>query len=343
VLSARAARGAPGRRETFTLVDYGTADAGTSMPLLKELVVTLRSAEPDTPIAVVYEDQSTNDWNSVFARVHNRLLGAEPSYLADGAGAGKVFVFASGESFYAQCSPDATVDLGFSATAMHWLTAAPARMPDALFAALTADAAAAEAYRAQARADWRTIMLQRARELKPGGALVVANFTVDDGGRFLGNSQHAARSMFDMFTELWASMATEGLITRAEFEATNFPIFYRSLAECREPFDDPESPISTAGLRWVSGSTDLVRCPYHVRWLAEGGDPLAHARRFVPTTRTWSNSTFASGLDARTRSAAERAALVEMLFERYAQRVAAAPAEHAMDYVHAYLHLAKGP
>lgn len=341
VLAARAARGAASKGETFTLVDYGTADAGTSMPLLKELIATVRAAEPDSPVVVIYEDQSTNDWNSVFARVHNRLPHAEPSFLHAGAGAGRVFVYACGESFYAQCTPASTIDFGYSSTAMHWLTRAPVPMPDALLATLTSDVAAAAAYRAQAATDWQAIMTQRAIELKPGGALVVANFAVDDDGRFLGTSQHAAASMFGSFTQIWRQMAEDGLITRREFEATNFPVFYRSLAECRAVFDDPTSPPSRLGLRWVSGETDLVRCPYHKGWLATGGDATAHARRFVPTTRTWSNSTFASGLDASVRSGEEIEQLVERLYSTYTDMVAAAPADHAMDYVHSYIHLAK--
>ena len=61
-----------------------------------------------------------------------------------------------------------------------------------------------------------------------------------------------------------------------------------------------------------------------------------HARRYVPTTRTWSNSTFEAGLDD-SRSAEEKSALVDALFEEYEIRVAANPDDHAMDYVHSYL------
>ena len=39
----------------------------------------------------------------------------------------------------------------------------------------------------------------------------------------------------------------------------------------------------------------MVPCPYREKWLKNGGDPEAHARWFIPTTRTWSNATFLSG------------------------------------------------
>ncbi|KAJ1624275.1 S-adenosyl-L-methionine-dependent methyltransferase [Pavlovales sp. CCMP2436] len=337
VLEQRRARGAVAAREPFTLADYGTADAGTSMPLIKRLVATVRAAEPEAPIVVLYEDQSSNDWNSVFSRVHNRIPHAEPSFIP----ADNVFVLVSGASFYEQCAPAATVDFGFSATAMHWLRAAPASIPDALLATLTTDAGVLAAFEAQAAHDWVAILKQRSAELKPGGALAIANFAVDEQQRFLGKSEHVKESMFDTHARLWRELADEGRITAHEFEATNFPVFYRSLAQCRAPFDDLHGKASELQeLEWVTGETDLVRCPYHVRWLAERGDAMAHARRFVPTTRTWSNSTFRLGLDA-ARSEDERDAIVNELFERYTQAVAHAPDDHAMDYVHSYIHLSK--
>ena len=65
-----------------------------------------------------------------------------------------------------------------------------------------------------------------------------------------------------------------------------------------------------------------------------------HAARFVPTTRTWSNSTFVAGL-GEGRSPAEKDALVQQMFELYEKRVAQDPANHAMDYVHSYLRMVK--
>ena len=120
-LAARAAAGTQG--SLFTVADFGTADAGTSMvstcscvvwqglsdrsprsrtpppvsaavmtdrvapypqPLMVSVVQQVRAAEgASTPIMVAYEDQTNNDWNSVFKRVHGVLPGADQSYLDD--------------------------------------------------------------------------------------------------------------------------------------------------------------------------------------------------------------------------------------------------------------------
>ena len=53
-------------------------------PLMVSVVQQVRAAEgASTPIMVAYEDQTNNDWNSVFKRVHGVLPGADQSYLDD--------------------------------------------------------------------------------------------------------------------------------------------------------------------------------------------------------------------------------------------------------------------
>ena len=54
----------------FTIVDYGCADGGTSMPLLYACVKELREIYgDDLPIQVIYEDQPVNDFKSLFLRL----------------------------------------------------------------------------------------------------------------------------------------------------------------------------------------------------------------------------------------------------------------------------------
>ena len=104
--------------------------------------------------------------------------------------------------------------------------------------------------------------------------------------------------------------------------------------------------LSQAGLRLLSGATEVIECPFHTEWVEgrspAGGDAVAYAADFVPTTRTWSNSTFVSGAMATGISQPVADEMVDDMFAKYAARVAAAPADHAMDYVHSYLHISKG-
>ena len=70
------------------------------------------------------------------------------------------------------------------------------------------------------------------------------------------------------------------------------------------------------------------------------GAAKAHAKWYVPTTRTWSNSVFRSALDS-SRSEAEKDEIVDEMFRRYEADVAVAPQDHGMDYIHAHIHIQK--
>merc|ERR1711966_210916 len=87
--------------------------------------------------------------------------------------------------------------------------------------------------------------------------------------------------------------------------------------------------LSHTGLQMARIETKYVPCPYNLEWLASGGDADAAAKSFVLTTRTWSNSVFLSALSP-TRSAEERAALVDEMYGRYEAEVAKNPANHGM-------------
>lgn len=106
-------------RTAFGIGDFGTADAGTSMPLLRTLASAVRAAEPRAPIVVHYEDQPMNDWQSVFRLSQGTLPGARSGSGFADSSIGNVYVVASGTSFYNQCFAPNTLDLAFSATAMH--------------------------------------------------------------------------------------------------------------------------------------------------------------------------------------------------------------------------------
>ncbi|KAI8520586.1 hypothetical protein Bbelb_003400 [Branchiostoma belcheri] len=323
---------------TFTIADYGTADGGTSMPMLYQVIKFLRAKYGDAlPIHVAYEDQPVNDFKSLFLRLQGLLpMPENNSYFKDFA---NTYVTACGTSFYAQSYPPNFVDLGFSATAMHWLQKKPCNLTDALHHTSAGVPQEKQLFAAQAALDWEQNLMHRAKELAPGGHLVIVNFCVDEKGRYLGNTDKK-QSMFERMTSLWRKLVEEGTITQEEFVNTTFINYYRSVEEVSAPFKDESSPVRKAGLSLVSVETKVTECPYWARWMREGGDAKVHAKRFIPTTRTWSNHTFLSGL-SDSRSAAEKAAIVDKFFGMYEAEVAAAPADHGMGYVHTFIHIKK--
>lgn len=265
-------------------------------------------------------------------------LGSETaaSYLSE---FDDVFVHACGIGFHRQLLPNASLDIGFSATAMHYVSEKPCEIENHVHM-VGASGETLKAYAARAKDDWNNILLARAAELRPGGRLVFMNFGIDEEGRYLGNTDGV--NMFDTFHSLWKGMAVEGLITADEYCDASFSQFYRTKEEFCAPLLDENSRVSEAGLKLISAHTGMVRCPYRSAFDQAGGKMSARefAVSYIPTLRSWSETVFANALDAG-RSAQERAALVDTFYQRYEDLVAANPDGHAMDYIHCYLAIEK--
>jgi hypothetical protein len=194
-----------------------------------------------------------------------------------------------------------------------------------------------ERFRAQALADWNAILLNRARELRPGGRLVFANFCLDDEGRYLGAT--GGVNMFDKFARHWRDLHAAGRIGRQEYVNATFQQFYKTPDEFAAPFRDPQSEVSRAGLRLEHLSTMTTPCPY-AEDFRRNGDAAAFAKAYVPTLRSWSETVFAGALDP-ARDAAERAGILDDFYGAYEADVARAPEGHGMDYVHCVMAIAK--
>ena len=62
---------ASGTPTCFTIADFGTADGGTSMPLMYSAVELLKEmCGEEQNVLVIYEDQATNDFKSLFLRLN---------------------------------------------------------------------------------------------------------------------------------------------------------------------------------------------------------------------------------------------------------------------------------
>jgi hypothetical protein len=317
----------------FCLTDMGCADGGSSMHLVRKVVQTVRRGSPDREISVVYTDQPRNNYNALFRLLHSVDESSVQSYFEEFQ---RLYVLASGTSFYEQLVPNRSLDFGFSCTAMHWLHSKPSDISEHVHA-VGATGDELLTFKRQAAVDWETILLHRAAELKDGGRLVLVNFCRDAEGRHLGNTTGV--NMFDTFNQLWCSMLSEGEITQAEYVSMTLPQYYNTLEEFGAPFEDSGSAVSRAGLTLEHAQTKVVECPFRAEF-AQHGDAAQFARDYVPTLRSWSESTFHGALSA-SRSEEDRRRLVDDFYGAYRALVEDNPAQHRMDYVHAYLTIAK--
>ena len=314
-----------GSGEPFRIADYGAADGGTSIDLHRATISALRARVPCRVVCVTYTDLPRNDYCALFTTAHGGRSGVI-SYRDEHD---DIFIYAAATSFFETIFPPGTVDFGFSATAMHWLSALPCPVSDHIHMA-GAHGEELEALRARALADWQDILLARASELKPGGRLLTVNLALAADGRHMGNTGGA--NMFDVMNRLWRALVDDGTITTAEYRRTTIPQFYRTPAEFHAPLLDRDGPVHRAGLRLVHAETRFTRCPYAARF-AQDGDADHFAETYVPNTRTWSETVFVNALGA-ARTLSQRQAIVGRYFGSFADLVRANPEPHAMDYIH---------
>ncbi len=317
--------------ERFTMADMGCADGGTSLNLIRCILREVQKLSPDIQSTVVYTDQTGNDYNALVQIVHGRTRFR--TWFGEIEQAWPTF---SGLSFYLQCVPNHTLDLIFSATAMHWLSTLPCCLAEHVHM-VGATGQAAAAFSQQGRTDWETILLNRARELRPGGRMVLVNFCRDAEGRYLGNT--GGVNMFDTFNEIWQSFLADGRIREDEYHHMTLPQYYRTMEEFSAPLVDPNSACYQAGLRLDSIETRVVPCPF-AKQFEQDGKVRHFADGLIPTMRSWSQSIFFAGLDA-ARPTEERSEIMTDYYGEYHRRILDDPRGHGMDYVHAYMTISR--
>ncbi|MGI9407369.1 MAG: SAM-dependent methyltransferase, partial [Hyphomicrobiaceae bacterium] len=228
LLDAVAAIQPPPGGQAIRIADFGAADGGTSKETMFNVIKALKEHFPDRQVQMTYTDLPSNDFSNLFKNMLG-LTGAEHNYLNEFDG---VFLDACGIGFHRQLLPDASLDIGFSATAMHYISEKPCEIENHVHM-VGAEGPALGAYADRAAEDWQNILLARAKELRPGGRLVILNFGKDEEGRYLGNT--GGVNMFNTFDKHWRDMASDGRITGTEYVNASFSQFYRTKEEFCAP------------------------------------------------------------------------------------------------------------
>lgn len=222
-LAAAAAVAPPGSTGVVTVVDYGSSEGRNSLLPMAAAIEAIRSRHGDAhPVWVFHTDLPDNDFTSLF-----RTVAGVGGYRRPG-----VYTAAIGRSFYGQLLPDASVGLGWSSIAVHWLSAVPGPLNGFWFT--TADADQYAVWAAAAAADWRAFLQARAAELMPGARLVVVVGAAHGDGP---GRRSGAEPAMDEIARGLDVLVEQGRLTGAERSAMAVPAWYRTPAEWRAPFD----------------------------------------------------------------------------------------------------------
>lgn len=161
--------------QPVVIADYGSSQGKNSLAPMRVAIGNLRPRlGPNRPIFVFHIDQSTNDFNTLFEVLRMDL----DRYALDEP---NVFPCAIGRSFYENVLPPDSVHLGWSSYAAMWLSHIPTLIPGH-FVARRSTGPERAAFERQAAEDWEAFLSLRARELRPGGRLVIVLAALNDQG-----------------------------------------------------------------------------------------------------------------------------------------------------------------
>lgn len=181
-----------------------------------------------------------------------------------------------------------------------------------------------------ARADWVQFLRCRARELRPGGYLMVSTLgSVPDASERNGVRASASklyRAIFDVAHQ----MVGDGLLQASALDSFVFPIWFQTLDEARGPVEQ-EHDLAEA---FDVVGADVSPAAFHPDdvYEAELGDPAEYAKLYAGYVRGFAESSLRLHLFSRsTTDANEIDALTGDLFQRFYQLYRNEPGIHAAE------------
>ena len=132
--------------DSHVLIDYGAADGGTAVGLWNQVLDRLHANQPKAHLTLIGNDLPSND-NIALANNLALQIPRDP----------KPTVLVSARSFYEPSVAPNSVSFGFSATAMHWLSASPGPLNSHTHVLASGDADALQRFTAQAMTNTQAI------------------------------------------------------------------------------------------------------------------------------------------------------------------------------------------
>jgi SAM dependent carboxyl methyltransferase len=206
------------------VADYGSSQGKNSLGPMHLVIAVLRDRlGPQRSIFVYHIDQPSNDFQTLFEVLH-----ADPDRY--NLGDTNMFPGAIGRSFYENVLPPASVHLGWSSYAAVWLSHIPTLIPDHFMPIRSTGAERLEFERQGAR-DWEDFLSLRAKELRPGGRLVVVLPALADDGT------SGFENIMDQANAVLAAMVADGALRADERARMVLGAWPRRTSELLAPFN----------------------------------------------------------------------------------------------------------
>jgi cyclopropane-fatty-acyl-phospholipid synthase len=310
----------PAAAQPVTVLDLGSSEGRNAICVMAAIVAGLRR-RTGQPLHTIYSDLASNDFNWLFSNLEEAQGG--------GLFSEDVYPAAVGGSFYGPLLPPGTVHLAVSFNAILWLDRLPsAPVPD--FVAYrrplpgrqgpASSPEAAAAFRRQAEQDLVRFLESRARELVPGGKLLLA--TPGDSAE-----ARVGDGLLDLLNDACLDLVADGRLKREEYERLTMPVYYRTTAELLAPLEREGSPVR--GAFAVDRAESLEVAPPYIVEFRRGGDAAAYAAAYTGFLRAISEPVVREALN-RPQDGADT---VDSLYERIRARLLAEPERYLWRYL----------
>jgi hypothetical protein len=306
----------PASAQPVTVLDLGSSEGGNAIRLMAAVAEGLRR-RTGQPLQTIYSDLASNNFNQLFGNLEN-------ARRADLFPAG-VYAGAVGGSFYGPLLPPGSVHLATSFNSIVWLDRLPAaavpdfvtyRRPHPPRPGLAVPPEVTTAFRGQAEQDLVRFLECRARELVPGGKLLVASPGDSDQAR-------VCDGLYDVLNDACLDLVAAGRLERAEYERLTMPCYFRTVAELVAPLEREDSPVRGAFAVERAEAME-VPIPFVVEF-RRGGDAAAYADAYTGFLRAISEPV--------VRAAVGQGATVDGLYERIRARLLVEPERYFWRYI----------
>lgn len=308
--------------DDFVMCDYGCGPGHSAINAVRPSIASYRKRSPQGAIVVRHADQPTNDWNALLAIAFgpDGYRGADPNIRTE---------LAIG-SFYEQLAAPGTVALATCFTAVHWLSRPPqVRAPQTLWFA-DLDGRAREIFKAQAEADWTQFLRARARELRPGGHLVVVSLSAVPDASEPNGIRASSAGIYRAMFQVAQSMVQDGLLEAKALERFVVPVWFRTAEEACRPFDQERDLADAFELIDAHvGHAEYQPLDVYANELQR---PDVYAALYTGYMRGFTDSNLRLNLFARsTDDAAEVDDLATEFYRRFEALYLEAPGAHAAE------------
>jgi hypothetical protein len=304
----------------IAVLDLGCSEGRNAIRVMASIVAGFRQ-RTDQPLQTIYSDLNSNNFNQLFANL-------EVARRAGSLGPG-VFPSAVGGSFYSPLLPPGTVHFATSFNSIQWLDRLPAvavpdfviyRRPHRSRPGVAVSPEATAAFQEQAEQDLVRFLQCRARELVPGGKLLLASPGETDEASI-------CDGFADVLNDACLDLVSAGQLQQEDFERFTLPVYFRTQEELLAPLQRKDSPVRGAFVLDRAQALEIPT-PFVVAFQRDG-DAAAYAAAYTGFLRAITEPV----VRVMLQQTEEAAGTVAKLYQRIHARLLAEPQRYHWRYI----------